>query len=56
MEKIKKLKKPCRNYDPKVKLYGDELGSGACMLITEGCYLLASSCSPGTPYIPIPKS
>ena len=48
----KELKKPYHNIDKKVKLYGDELGKGACMLYLEGCYLLQDSCTPGTPYFP----
>ena len=42
MEKNKKLMKPRKNFDPRVKLYG------------EGCYLIANSCSPGDTYVPIP--
>jgi hypothetical protein len=54
MEKNKKLMKPRKNFDPRVKLYGDELGRGVCMLYGEGCYLIANSCSPGDTYVPIP--
>lgn len=42
---MKRLKKPRRNIDLRVKLYADELGRAACMLIVDGCYLFSDSCS-----------
>ncbi|MEI3152720.1 MAG: hypothetical protein V8S82_03605 [Eubacteriales bacterium] len=54
MEKNKKLMKPRKNFDPRVKLYGDELGGRGYVCFGEGCYLIANSCSPGDTYVPIP--